>query len=88
MSFSLKGCDYTELITKEWLNPEELRNATGIVLMRDGETQRDTICTCLYDFQKKRSMRWPYKNTGKETTTHFWFVDFWLNSFHMKSRMQ
>jgi len=53
-------------VTKDWIDPEELRNGTGLVLMQDGSIQKDTICTYKYDIERSRRPRWPYRGTSTE----------------------
>lgn len=72
--------DLTPELTGDWINPEEFRNATGIVLMTDGSLRKDAICTYVYDKQRARDIRWPYRNQGSNTTA----VDFvqYIQSIH------
>lgn len=56
-------------LTKDWINNEELRNGTGVVVMKNGDIRRDLICTYRYDLECSRTPRWPYRDISENGNT-------------------
>ena len=69
------GTDIAADLTTDWINPEEFRNGTGIVIMKNGSLQKDMICAYKYDKDRGRNPRWPYRGITTPPTTIGDFVD-------------
>ncbi len=69
-------------LTNDWIDHEELRNGTGIVIMENCSLQKDAICTYKYDLENSRTPRWPYRDISTKNVSIGDFIEYIESFFH------